>query len=74
MLFSGQIIVSLGPRFCFNMVFIMIYLFVIDDSMTSQRFTKTTEQLTSKCCEPLQKLLMNMTCEIDLCSPVILYY
>ena len=29
----------------------MIYLFVHDDSLTSERFTTRTEQLT-KCCEP----------------------
>ena len=31
---------------------IIIYLFVHDDSLTSKKFTKRTEQPT-KCCEPL---------------------
>ena len=37
----------------------MIYLFVLDDSLTSSRdrFTTRTEELT-KCCEPLQKLTL----------------
>ena len=35
----------------------MIYLFVLDDSLTSQRFTTRTEQLT-KFCKPLQILLL----------------
>ena len=33
----------------------MIYLFVLDDSLASKRFTTRTEQIT-KCCEPLQKM------------------
>ena len=33
----------------------MNYSFVLDDSLTSKRFTTRTEQLT-KCCEPLQKM------------------
>ena len=33
----------------------MIYLFVLDDSLTSWRFTTMIEQLI-KCCEPLQKI------------------
>ena len=56
------------------MVFIMIYLFVHDDSLTSLRFTTRTEQL-NECCEPLQKLRVRIdTCKIDLSPPVILYY
>ena len=31
-------------------MFIMIYLFVLDDSLTNSRFTTRTEELT-KCCE-----------------------
>ena len=46
---------SVSPRFLFIMVVIMIYLFVVDDSLTSKRFTARTEQLT-KYCEPLQKM------------------
>ena len=38
----------------------MIYLFVLDDSLTSLRFTSKTEELTlrelTKCYEPMQKL------------------
>ena len=34
----------------------MIYLFVLDDSLTSERLTTGIEQLT-KCCEPLQDLI-----------------
>ena len=33
----------------------MIYLFVLDDSLTSKRFATRTEQLT-KCCEKLRKM------------------
>ena len=49
----------------------MIYLFVLDDSLTSYRFTTRTEQLT-KCCEPLHKLRVRLwPCKIDLSPPVI---
>ena len=37
----------------------MIYLFVLDDSLTSMRFTTRTEELT-KCFEPLQKLRVRL--------------
>ena len=37
----------------------MIYLFVLDDSLTSKRFTTRTEELT-KCYEPLQKLRVRL--------------
>ena len=37
----------------------MIYLFVLDDSVTSYRLTTTTEELT-KCYEPLQKLRVRL--------------
>ena len=41
----------------------MIYLFVLDDSLTSLRFTTRTEELT-KCYEPLQKLRVRLgTCK-----------
>ena len=51
----------------------MIYLFVLDDSLTSKRFTTRTEELT-ECCEPLQKLRVKLwPCKIDLSPPVILY-
>ena len=41
----------------------MIYLFVLDDSSTSKRFTTRTEQLT-QCFEPLQKLRVRLgTCK-----------
>ena len=44
----------------------MIYLFVLDDSFTSWRFTTRTEEL-SKCYEPLQKLRVRLRpCKIDL--------
>ena len=49
----------------------MIYLFVLDESLTSQTFTTRTEELT-KCYEPLQKLRVRLgTCKIDLSPPVI---
>ena len=52
----------------------MIYSFVLDDSLTSWRFTTRAEQLT-KCCEPLQKLrVMFGTCRSSLSPPVILYF
>ena len=57
-----------------RLVFIMIYLLVHDDSLTSLRFTTRTEQLT-KCCDPLQKVWVRLgTCKIDFSPPVILYY
>ena len=37
----------------------MIYLFVLDDSLTGLRFTTRTEELI-KCYEPLQKLRMRL--------------
>ena len=37
----------------------MIYLFTLDDSLTSLRFTTRTEELT-KCYEPLQKLRVRL--------------
>ena len=37
----------------------MIYLFVLDDSLTSKRFTTRTEEL-AKCYEPLQKLRVRL--------------
>ena len=43
----------------------MIYLFIIDDSLTTKRFTTSTEQLT-KCCESLQKMVRLGACKIDL--------
>ena len=50
----------------------MIYLIVLDDSLT--RFTTGTEEL-SKCYEPLQKLRVRLwPCKIDLSPLVILYY
>ena len=56
------------------MVVIMIYLFVLDDSLTNKRFTTRTEQLT-KCCEPLQKLRVRYgTCKTGFSTPRILYY
>ena len=63
---------SMSPRFLFIMVVFVIYLFVLGDSLTSQRFTTRTEELT-KCCEPLQKLRVRLgACEIDLNPPVFL--
>ena len=48
----------------------MIYLFVLDDSLTSWRFTTRTEELT-KCCEPLQELRVRLgTCKTGLSPPV----
>ena len=56
------------------MGFIMIYLFIHDDSLTSKRFTTRTEQLT-KCCEPLQKMRVRLgTCKTGLSPSVILYF
>ena len=47
----------------------MIYLFVLDDSLTTR-----TEELT-KCCEPLQKLRVRLgTCKTGLSPPVTLCY
>ena len=44
----------------------MMYLFVLDDSLTSQRFTTRTEERT-KCYEPPQKLRVRLwPCKIDL--------
>ena len=44
----------------------MIYLFVLDDSLTSKRFTMRTEQLT-KCCELLQHMKVRLeVCKIDI--------
>ena len=61
----------LSPRFRFIRMFIIIYLFVLGDSLTSERFTTRTEELT-KCYEPLQKLRVRLgTCKIDLSPPVI---
>ena len=52
----------------------MIYLFVLDDSLTSKRFTTRTEELT-KCYEPLQKQRVRLwPCKIDLNPPVTLCY
>ena len=52
----------------------MIYLFVLDDSLTSKRFTSRTEKLT-KCNEPLQKLRVRLwPCKTGLSPPVILNY
>ena len=52
----------------------MIYLFVLDDSLTSKRFATETEQLT-KCCEPLQKQRVRLgTYKTSLSPPVILHY
>ena len=48
----------------------MIYLFVLDDSLTSERFTTRTEELT-KCYEPLQILRVRL-CKTGLSPPVIL--
>ena len=52
-------IVSVSPRFLFILDVIIIYLFVLGDSLTSQRFTTRTEQI-SKCCEPPQKLRVRL--------------
>ena len=52
----------------------MFYLFVLDDSLTSSRFTTRTEELT-KCYVPLQKLRVRVRlwpCKIDLSPPVTL--
>ena len=69
---AGQLIVSVSPRFSFIMVVIIIYLFVLDDSLTSQRFTTRTEQVC-KCCEPLQKMRVRLgDCETGL-SPLLFY-
>ena len=50
----------------------MIYLLVLDDSLTSVRSTTRTEELT-KCYEALQKLRVRLwPCKIDLNPPVTL--
>ena len=47
----------------------MMYSFVLEDSLTSYRFTTRTEQLT-KCCEPLQKMRMRLEpCKTGLSPP-----
>ena len=52
----------------------MIYLFVLDDLLTSQRFNTRTEELT-KCYEPLQKLRVRLwPCKTGLSPPVTLCY
>ena len=52
----------------------MIYLFVLDDSLTSRRFTTRTEDLT-KCYEPLQKLGLRLwPCKTGLNPPVTFCY
>ena len=52
----------------------MIYLFVLDDSLTSYRITTRTEELT-KCYEPLQKLRLRLgACKTGLSPPVTLCY
>ena len=52
----------------------MIYLFVLDDPLTSWRFTTRTEELT-KCYEPLQKLRVRLgNCKTGLSPPVTLCY
>ena len=52
----------------------MIYLFVLDDSLTSKRFTTRTEELT-KGYEPLQKLRVRLgSCKTGLSPPVTLCY
>ena len=52
----------------------MIYLFVLDSSLTSKRFTTRSEELT-KCYEPLQKVRVRLfPCTIDLSPPVILCF
>ena len=52
----------------------MIYLFVLDDSLTSWRFTTGTEELT-ECYEPLQKLRVRLgSCKTGLGPPVTLCY
>ena len=56
----GQISECVSPLFVFIMVVIIIYLFVLEDSLTSSRFTTRTEQLT-KCCEPMQKLRVRLS-------------
>ena len=56
---SGSLLNLLSPRFLSVGVAIMINSFVLDASLTCQRFTTSTEQLT-KCCEPLQKMRMRL--------------
>ena len=49
----------------------MIYLYVLENSLTSYIFTTRAEKL-SKCCQPLQKLRIRLgTGKIDLSLPVI---
>ena len=51
----------------------MSYLFVLDDSLTSKRFTTRTSQLT-KCCESLQKMGVRLgPCKSSLSSQVFLF-
>ena len=47
----------------------MIYLFVLDEFLTSKRFATTIEQLT-KCCELLQKMRVRLgPCKTKLRTP-----
>ena len=49
----------------------MIYLFDLDDSLTSYKFTTRTEQLT-KWCGPLQKMRVRLgACKTGLSPPSI---
>ena len=43
----------------------MIYSFVLDDSLTSKRFTMGTEYL-NKCCEPLRIRVKLGACQIGI--------
>ena len=52
----------------------MIYLFVLDGSLTGWRFTVGTEGLT-ECYEPLQRLRVGLgSCRTGLGPPVTLCY
>ena len=70
---ARQPILSMSPRFWFILDVIMIYLLVLDDYLTSCRFTTWTKQLT-KCCKPLLKLRVSLgACKTSLSPPLISY-
>ena len=53
----------------------MIYLFVLDDTITSYRLIHHEIEELTKCHEPLQKLRVRLwPCKIDLNPPVTLCY
>ena len=72
-LISGERLQDHWSSGLFIRVVIMIYLFVLDYSLTILRFTTTDEQLIK--CEQLQKMRLKLgACKIVLSPQAILYY